>query len=325
MKHPAFVISLDFELFWGVAESATIDGYGRNVSGVWNALPQMLSLFRRHHVHATWATVGMVMCSDYRQWRSIRPDIMPGYFNRRASAYACDSLAREHPGLFFARPLVQRILDTPGQELATHTYSHFFCGEPGATPEQFTADMQCAIRIARELNADMRSMVFPRNQVRSDYLELLPALGIEVYRGNPAHWLYQNGHRPPGGLAGRAMRLADAWLPLVNPVNQAKRLHNGLFDVPASQFLRPWNAGLARVESLRKRRLLNAMTNAARGNGLFHLWWHPHNFGLHTAQNMAILDEVLSHYQRLRDKYGMRSMTMREFAKAQEEPWLAIA
>ena len=325
MNTSTLVISLDFELFWGVAESATIDGYGRNVSGVWEALPKILSLFRHHHVHATWATVGMAMCSDYRQWSSIRPNLMPGYINKRASTYECDHLAREHPRLFFARPLVQQILETPGQELASHTYSHFYCGELGATPEQFKADMQCAVQIARDLDVKLRSMVFPRNQIQSACLDLLPSFGISAYRGNSNHWLYREGHRPPGGLAGRAIRLVDAWVPLVNVESHAERLGNGLCNVPASMFLRPWSARLARVEPLRKGRLLNAMTSAASSNSLFHLWWHPHNFGLHPAQNMAVLGEVLSHYQRLHDRYGMCSMTMQEFAEAQEEQWPAVA
>ena len=118
-----FVISLDFEMFWGVADMAAIEDYGPNVEGEWSAVPAMLSLFRRHRVNATWATVGMVMCRDYAQWSEIHPDIMPAYRNPALSTYGHGVAARSHPRLFFGRPLVERILDTPGQELASHTYS----------------------------------------------------------------------------------------------------------------------------------------------------------------------------------------------------------
>ena len=314
----AFVISLDFELLWGIADSAAIADYGPNVEGEWEAVPAMLALFRRYAVNATWATVGMVMCRDYAQWRDLRPDVMPGYRDRTLSAYCHGPRARIHPRLFFGRPLVERILDTPGQELASHTYSHYLCDEEGATPEQFAADMRCAAEIAGEVGATLHSLVLPRNQVRDDYLAALPAGGIEVFRGNPDHWLYRNGHAAPGGMAGRAARLADAWLPLRRATVQRKP-HNGLVNVPASLFLRPWSRSFARLEPLRVHRLRGAMTEAARRDGLFHLWWHPHNFGVNQAENLCLLDALLRHFTRLRDEYGMRSMTMRAFAQSHDQ------
>ena len=40
-----FVISLDFELMWGVRDHATRESYGRNVLGGRQAIPAMLDLF----------------------------------------------------------------------------------------------------------------------------------------------------------------------------------------------------------------------------------------------------------------------------------------
>ena len=60
------------------------------------------------------------------------------------------------------------------------------------------------------------------------------------------------------------------------------------------------------------------MTHAARSDDVFHLWWHPHNFGIHRQENLAMLEAVLRHYACLRDTYGMRTMTMREFEVTQD-------
>lgn len=106
---PNLVISLDFELFWGVADSRTIEGYRRNIEGVREAIPKILALFQRYGIHATWATVGMLMCRNHAQWREIRPSILPGYERQQCSTYALDLVARKHPNLFFARPLVEQI------------------------------------------------------------------------------------------------------------------------------------------------------------------------------------------------------------------------
>ncbi len=122
----ALVISLDFELFWGVTDSKTIKNYGANVEGEWQAIPAMLALFARYGIRATWATVGMLMCRDYQQWSDIFPAIMPTYAQENSSAYSVTTLARNFPKLFFARQLVEKIVATEGQELGSHSYSHFY-------------------------------------------------------------------------------------------------------------------------------------------------------------------------------------------------------
>ena len=134
MASAKFVISLDFELFWGVADTQTIAAYGRNVLGEWDAVPRMLALFARYGVRVTWATVGMIMCRNYDDWRATRPTLLPGYARSALSPYAMEQVVRSYPRLFFARPLVEQILAAQGQELGTHTYGHFYCNEAGASP-----------------------------------------------------------------------------------------------------------------------------------------------------------------------------------------------
>lgn len=311
-----FVISLDFEVFWGVADSRSINEYRKNIEGEWQAIPQMLALFRKNGIKATWATVGMLMCKNFTQWQEIQPLKFPGYFNKQSSAYAFGAVAKEYPNLFFARPLVEQILATPGQELATHTYSHFYCGEPGATIEQFEADMACAVEIGSILNVKYSSLIFPRNQVLAEYLPVVKKAGIKVYRGNPEHRLFRDGHIPPGGIAGRAIRLADSWLPLTGPNVGVATAHNDLVNIPASLFLRPWSRQLSALEPFRLNRIKQAMTSAARSDGIFHLWWHPHNFGVNTDQNIKALDGILQHFLQLKDIYGMRTARMDDFVKA---------
>ena len=56
------------------------------------------------------------------------------------------------------------------------------------------------------------------------------------------------------------------------------------------------------------------MRSAAKKNEIFHIWWHPHNFGVDTEENLAFLSRVLEEYAELREQYGMKSMTMAELA-----------
>lgn len=314
MSHGKFVISLDFEMFWGVEDTQSIAGYGRNVQGEWQAIPRMLGRFRTHGVRATWATVGAIMCRDYREWRTRRRTRTPSAAAPGPCADLEDALVKQNPTLFFARPLVERILETDGQELATHTYSHFYCQARDATPEGFLDDLARARSLAAEMGAGFRSIVFPRNQVSREFLAVLPAAGIRVYRGNSQHWLYRNGDAVPGGMAGRIMRFADAFVPLSGSCCRREQIDGALVNVPASAFLYAWSALAEPLMALRLRRIKQGMSEAARTGALFHLWWHPHNFGVNLEANLAMLDEILLHYRRLADRFGMTSQCMGAFA-----------
>jgi hypothetical protein len=52
------------------------------------------------------------------------------------------------------------------------------------------------------------------------------------------------------------------------------------------------------------------MTYAAKNGLTFHLWWHPHNFGINISENFCFLEKILLHYQQLKEKYGFQSMNM---------------
>ena len=65
-------------------------------------------------------------------------------------------------------------------------------------------------------------------------------------------------------------------------------------------------------EPLRIRRIKKEIQYAAKHNEFYHLWWHPHNFGVNLEKNLLILEELLKCYAMCKDKYGMKSLTMNE-------------
>ena len=58
------VISLDFELLWGMRDKRTIDSYGKNILGGRDAVSKMLDIFTEFNVVATFATVGFLFAKD---------------------------------------------------------------------------------------------------------------------------------------------------------------------------------------------------------------------------------------------------------------------
>lgn len=307
----SFTISLDFELYWGVRDKRSLEGYRRNLEGVWEAVPAMLKAFETHGIHATWATVGILFLKDREELLLNLPKVQPGYQDDNLSAYRyfheTETLSAQH---HFAPELIARIEQTPGQELASHTFCHYYCLESGQTVEAFVADAK-AFQAATQRRA--RSIVFPRNQTNQEYLKAIGELGIECYRGNETAWCYRATSGEEGSQFHRLARLLDTYVNLSGHNTYALNPSEPLpYNFPSSRFLRPYCSKLKALEPLRLRRILNSMTHAARRGEVFHLWWHPHNFGANLAENMKILTRILEHYKHLKQQHGFESRSMSE-------------
>jgi peptidoglycan/xylan/chitin deacetylase (PgdA/CDA1 family) len=313
-----FTVSLDVELFWGVRDVTSIRRYGKNVLGVRQAIPAMLALFRSHGIHATWATVGFVTFATRKELLSCLPEERPCYLNPKLDPYRylpdIGDSERDDP-YHYGHSLVRAIQDTPGMEIGSHSFSHFYCLEERANPSAYRADLQASVAALQRLNIQPRSLVFCRNQYDSAHLQDAAECGFEVFRGNESGFLYSPRPAEEEILLRRAGRLADAYFDFSGPnLSAVFRDSSGMMNVPSSRFLRPVSSSFALFERLRLKRIQSAMEAAAISGSGFHLWWHPHNFGINLAGNLSFLSQVLSHFRHLQDKFGMQSVTMAEAA-----------
>lgn len=218
MQTGIFTISLDFELYWGVRDGRSLDSYRRNLSGGRAAVPLILDMFAHYDIHATWAIVGMIMCENRAQLLSYVPSMRPSYSNPALSPYAhietLGDTEREDPWHYGAS-LVNMIQRRGGQEIGTHTFSHYYCLEPGQTLEEFRHDMTAAMKAGNDRGITLRSLVFPRDQFSPDHLRVCIELGITAYRCNPPHWMYAPAAASTKQSAWRrAARILDAYIPI---------------------------------------------------------------------------------------------------------------
>lgn len=313
----AFVISLDFELLWGVVDSRG-EEYHQQLLNVHKVVPALLKLFNKHDVACTWATVGALCLNSSEQFDSIKPSSLPNYTKQSYSPYSLQSELFELDNkLLFARKLVEQIIKSPDQELASHTFCHYYCLEEGQTIHEFKDDLKTSSKIAQELDVSFKSLVFPRNQFNSNYLNACFDAGLTSYRGNPKHRAYNATRSDNNSIIRRAYRLLDAYFPLSGSLRQIPVIDeaSGMVNVPASLFLRPWSERFKLFEPIRLWRIKWSMTRAAKHGGIFHLWWHPHNFGANIEKNLSFLEDVLKHYKYLNNRYGMESLTMKSVSQ----------
>lgn len=313
-----FIISLDFELHWGGVEIWDLEQKKEYFNTARIGIPKMLSLFNQYQIHCTWATVGFLFAKNRDQLKQYIPIQKPSYLNNDLYYYSLIEQTKigcneEDDPYHFGFSLINTIINSPNQELASHTFCHYYCNEKGQNVEQFEADIQATQKIAFEnFGMELKSLVFPRNQFNKEYLEVAKKNGIKVFRSNPNVWFWKNNF----GKLSSLFRAMDTLIPISKSLTFKESdvvFSNGIIEIPASRFFRPYVLKEKIIRKLKLKRVLEEMTFAAKNNRIYHLWWHPHNFGNALNENLEDLEIILSHYKDLNLKYGFESKSMGEF------------
>ena len=321
MKKGKFIISLDLELMWGVHDIETIDSYGDAIIGTRKALDKMLISFDKYKIRATFATVGFLFHKTKKQLLENLPTKKPTYKNEKLSPYKGleNYLGKDEDidPYHFGESLIRLIKKYNSHELATHTYCHYYCLEDGQTIMQFEEDLKLSIAVAKREDVILKSIVFPRNQYNEQNIKVCKNYGISSYRGTEKSYIYQSSKGSKQSLFKRGLRLADAYINITghNCYNTDIIKQSVPYNMPSSRFLRPYSNKLHYIEWLKLLRIKNSMTYAAKNKLVYHLWWHPHNFGRNCKENMILLEKILEYYNYLNNKYCFESITMSELSK----------
>ena len=313
------IISLDFELFWGLLEEMKLEDYQDHVLGGKAAIPRLLNLFEKYDIHATWAAVGFLFAENFEELKSYFPEAKPTYTKAGISPYDYFKNIGEDEAsapCFYAPGLIRLVSQTPGQEIGSHTFSHYYCREKGQTVEQFAADLAAARKIAADKGYDVTSLILPRNQCEPEYTKVFREQGFTAYRDEEDDWIHDRIKFFP---LLRLLRLLDVYLPLTGQGVWPARKEYGVWNFVGSGMFKPIRPALRFLEGLKMRRIKKRMLVAAKKGLVFHLWWHPHNIGVMTDQYLAQLEEIFRYYHELKDRYGMESLNMREAAMRMEQ------
>ncbi|WP_254524307.1 polysaccharide deacetylase family protein [Natrinema caseinilyticum] len=294
------VISLDAELGWGFHDlpEPPIERVESGRRG-WKS---MLELLEEFDVPATWAVVGHLMLEDCDGGHAAYP-APDGWFDRERTDWA------DREDLRFGRDLVRGVLESDADhELASHSFSHVLFGRPETDRELAVAELERCGELAAEWDRSIDSFIYPRNDI--GHRDVLAEYGITAYRGaSPT----RDGVR---GVFDSAIR--DRSMLVAPTVDEY-----GLVNVPASMFLFGFEGAARTVaESIWEDPMVvlarRGIDEAARTDGLFHMWLHPNN--LTHQRDDRRMRAILSHLERRRTETDLTVETMAGVAGRITEP-----
>jgi hypothetical protein len=312
MNRGTLCISLDFEKFWGVHDVSDINEVEQKMLKVSDIVSRLLKLFDKYEIHCTWAIVGLLNFKSVEELLSINNSVC--YINQKLSPFPLSkfNLSKFNSNSFLGFDDILNIKKAKYQELASHTFSHFYCLEIGAKSIDFMTDINL---FKTHISNDIKSIVFPRNQIDSDCLKICKQNGIIAYRGNQPNRYWKNTAFSNEKITQKIGRTIDAYVKITkdNFIDWKELTYNnqGLINIFASRFFKPVQFPNF-IEKLKVNRIKKQMLLSAKQNKIYHLWWHPHNFTTNTDQNFKQLEEILIYFTQLKKTYNYQSLNMNE-------------
>ncbi|OYR46468.1 MULTISPECIES: polysaccharide deacetylase family protein [unclassified Halorubrum] len=295
------VISLDCELGWGRHSNVPSGEFVREGRSNWYRL---LDLFAEFDVRATWSIVGHLALSDCDRPHSDHPS------GERCCDQSVDGVPPKE--VWFAPDLVDAVrLASVDHEIGSHGFTHWRFDRDGMTESSADSEFAESAAALRDSGSAPTSFVYPVNRV--GHRRRLAENGFDCYRGPNPRIASQTVLRRRLGK----LRDAVAWAgtpPIVTPSVD----EYGLVNVPASLFLYGFEGSARSAVTAVSRdpvvaKAKRGIDAAAASDGVFHLWFHPHDF--EADGDGGRLRPVLEHLRDRVDSTDLRVETMGDVSR----------
>jgi peptidoglycan/xylan/chitin deacetylase (PgdA/CDA1 family) len=301
-----FILSLDCEGKWGMADSLTpAHDMWLTSSNLRDAYRRLLDLFAEHRVAATFAFVMAFLLSPEEQRE--HDDLFQDHeinginwlvnFRRAQAAGNLDGWSSPE--------LLGMVQAHPEHEVGCHGYSHLPLDEQLVSRPVARHELAAATAIARLRGVSLKTFIYPRNLV--GYPD---ELGREDFIGYRARLTSR------AGMAGRAANLLTEFNPFTPPQTQVPGAIGSLVPIPSGHFFN-WRTGPRRYvpKALTLERWKRMLDQAAASAGVVHLWLHPHNV-ISGPGTFDVLAGVLRHVAQLRDRGLITIHTQQRYCAA---------
>ena len=297
----SFIISLDCEGNWGIADRRDrIDSRFITRTALVGVYRDLVSTLDAFEMSATFAFVMAFVLRDdeLAKWSHRLTDVACDGRNWMEN-YRRAEVNGDLDGWFCPEAL-DMVMADGRHEIGCHGFRHVPLTAEGVTEAIIRAELACAKEIAGSRGIDLRTFIFPRNEVTRP--DLLAEYG---YCG------FRNAHPRAGrfGRIGNLLRECDVWeraQPDETPVS-------GLVSIPGGCFIN-WQKGARRSipRSLCRARWKSIIADAAENDRVAGVFLHPHNL-IDGPETRLFLEDVLGLVADYREKRGLRVLTQAEY------------
>ena len=191
-----FMLGIDVELAWGLAYRRKIDlsEITRMSINVRSALDDVLDLFERFQIPATWSIVGHLIldhCNRGKERELPHPDMpRPNYSWLKDDWYRydpCTDLQRDPA--WYGKDIVDRIVEYVKEskvphEIGCHSFSHQHFGDPGCGEELARTEIKTCLELMnKEYGMVPKVFTFPR--AYTGHIDVLKELGFMAFIDTP--------------------------------------------------------------------------------------------------------------------------------------------
>jgi|GEM_PF-2667795 len=305
MKHDhcasgTVIISIDLELAWGNGGKKHFVPLHQKEREAINAF---LALCEKYDIPCTWATVGNLFLKDTQEAKN------RGIVLSEKAKQIYELINDSNRSLWFGSDIIEQILACKAsQEIGCHTMFHTLA--PEVSTDAFRTELTQAVMLAKEkYDIIMRSFVYGRNYVA--HQEILTETGFTSFRGHHV------AHSFPGSFGEtKVARYLESLIPLRVPGVHPLKHSDGIVELPASYFLAIMLAKTVSVPMwLRSMRCKNGVRGSIRDNGIFHMWFHPHNLAQNIPVWMHTLEDLFQYLAKERDAQNIEVHTMGSYTE----------
>lgn len=296
-----FILSLDCEGKWGMADGLTADHHRwLTTANLRAAYARLLDLFDEYEVASTFAFVMAFLLSEEEQ--RAREELFQDQEIGGANWLRAFRAAQQDGDLegWCMPELLDAVQARGRHEIGCHGFSHLPLGEDMIPESVMRHEIEAAVAVADMRGLRLDTFIYPRNLVGRPHV--LRDAGFVAYRDQL---------RTRRGPVGKALNLLAELNVAEQP--QQTRENNAIVAIPSGYFFN-WRQGARRFvpPAVTERRWSSLLDRSARDGGVVHLWLHPHNI-ISAPTTFTVLRSVLRHVARLRDAGAIEIKTQRRF------------
>lgn len=311
LKKGVFTISIDTELAWGTFDHGGHIKYKDAYKKYRFLVSEILKLFRKYEIPATWAIVGHLFLDNCsKEAGRLHSDIVrPNYSWHKEDWFDSDpgtDISRDN--FWYGSDIVEMIQGAvPKQEIASHSFCHTIFSDPGCLKETAESDVAKCVALAREKGIELKSFTFPRNS--PGHLDVLAGHGFKVFRGKDAAYFDLS-----PAILRKAVFLLGDMLTVTPPVVEPRFiLGDRLIELKGSMLFR-FAHGASRFiqKGVRFKKAKKGIDRAISEGKIFNLWFHPISFAWKTPEMLKELEEILEYAVGRRQQGDLKILTLQE-------------